>query len=247
MTRPALTPLDMTPESWTRPANLAAARAAQEEIAARVEAEDRLPGAPALVAGVDCAGAARGAPDRVRAMAVLLEAGARSRPVGTGLSEGVPAMPYVPGFLAFREVPFVLEALARLPRRPELVLVDGHGVSHPRGCGLASHLGVVADLPTVGVAKSVLVGRVEGDLGEEAGSTAPLVWKGRRIGTALRSRRGVLPLFVSTGHRVSEGTAVRLVTEWLAGYRLPEPTRLADRLAGEARRAAEGGAGGGPP
>ncbi|SHK08310.1 Endonuclease V [Roseomonas rosea] len=232
----------MTPEDWIRPAHLDAARKAQHEIAARAETADRLPEAPALVAGVDCAGAARGAPDRVRAMAVLLGAEARSRPLATGLAEGVPAFPYIPGFLGFREVPFVLEALAKLPQRPELILVDGHGVSHPRGCGIATHLGVVLDLPSIGVAKSVLVGRVEGELGLEAGSTAPLVWKGRRIATALRSKRGVQPLFISTGHRVSQDRAVRLVTEWLAGYRLPEPTRLADKLAGEARLAAKEGA-----
>ncbi|MBP0493519.1 endonuclease V [Pararoseomonas indoligenes] len=226
------------PEDWIRPANLDAARAAQHEIAVGVEFEDRLPEAPALVAGVDCAGAARGAPDRVRAMAVLLSAEARSRPLATGLAEGAPAFPYIPGFLGFREIPFVLEAVNKLPARPDLIVVDGHGISHPRGCGIATHLGVVLDLPTIGVAKSILVGRVEGMLGMEAGSTAPLVWKGRRIATALRSRRGVQPLFVSTGHRVSQETAVRLVMEWLAGYRLPEPTRLADRLAGEARKAA---------
>ena len=227
----------MTPEGWIRPADLDAARTAQHEIAARVETEDRL-AEPRLVAGVDCAGAARGTPDRVRAMAVLLGTESRSRPLATGLAEGAPAFPYIPGFLGFREIPFVLEAVGRLPQRPDLILVDGHGISHPRGCGIASHLGVVLDLPTIGVAKSILVGRVEGELGVEAGSTAPLVWKGRQIATVLRSKHGVQPLFVSTGHRVSQETAVRQVMAWLAGYRLPEPTRLADRLAGEARRAA---------
>ena len=227
----------MTPEDWIRPATMEAARAAQREIAARAETADRLE-EPRLVAGVDCAGAPRGAPDRVRAMAVLLGLENRSRPIATGLAEGAPAFPYIPGFLGFREVPFVLEAVAGLPRRPDLILVDGHGVSHPRGCGIATHLGVVLDLPTIGVAKSVLVGKMEGELGEEAGSTAPLVWRGQRIATVLRSRRGVQPLLISTGHRVSQETALRLVGEWLAGYRLPEPTRLADKLAGEARRAA---------
>jgi deoxyribonuclease V len=231
----------MTPEDWIRPTDLQAARQAQHEIATRAEEEDRL-GEPGLVAGVDCAGAARGAPDRVRAMAVLLGAESRSRPLATALAEGVPAFPYIPGFLGFREIPFVLEAVKKLPRRPGLIFVDGHGISHPRGCGIATHLGVVLDLPTIGVAKSILVGRVEGELGQEAGSTAPLVWKGRQIATALRSKRGVQPLFVSTGHRVSLQTALRSVQDWLAGYRLPEPTRLADRLAGEARRSAEGGA-----
>ena len=231
--------MDDVPNDWLRPATLEAARAAQGEIAARIVEEDRPGDPPRLVAGLDCAGAARGAPDRVRAMAVLLDAGiGRSRVIATGFAEGAPAFPYVPGFLAFREAPFVVEALARLPRRPDLLLVDGHGVSHPRRCGIASHLGVVTDVPAVGVAKSVLVGRVEGELGEAAGSTAPLVWKGRRIATALRTRQGVAPVFVSVGHRVSADGALRHVLDWLAGYRLPEPTRLADKLAGEARRAA---------
>ena len=228
------------PPDWIHPPDLEAARAAQHEIAARAEAADRLPREIRLVAGVDCAGAARGRPDRIRAMAVLLESGARSRPFATGLAEGVPAFRYVPGFLGFREIPFILDALARLPARPDLILVDGHGLSHPRGCGTATHLGVVLDLPTIGVAKSILVGRPEGELGQEAGSQVPLVWKGRQIATVLRSKRGVNPLFVSAGHRVSQETAVRHVMDWLAGYRLPEPTRLADKLAGEARRAAEG-------
>lgn len=232
--------MDEVPRDWLRPPTLEAARAAQAEIAARIVAEDRPVGDARLVAGVDCAGAPRGAPDRVRAVAVLLDAaGERSRPVGTGFAEGVPDFRYVPGFLAFREAPFVVEALSRLPRRPGLVLVDGHGVSHPRRCGIASHLGVVLDVPTVGVAKSVLVGRIEGELGEEAGSTAPLAWKGEVIATALRTRRGAGPVFVSVGHRVSAEGALRHVRAWLAGYRLPEPTRLADRLAGEARRASE--------
>ncbi|MFC0384776.1 endonuclease V [Muricoccus vinaceus] len=232
------------PQDWIHPPDLDAARTAQHAIAARAEAADRLPHEPRLVAGVDCAGAARGRPDRLRAMAVLLERGTGPRPLATGLVEGVPAFRYVPGFLGFREIPFILEALAGLPRRPELVLVDGHGLSHPRGCGTATHLGVVADLPTIGVAKSILVGRPEGELGQEAGSQVPLVWKGRQIATVLRSKRGVNPLFVSSGHRVSLNTAVRHVLDWLAGYRLPEPTRLADKLAGEARQVAEGT---GPP
>ena len=227
------------PPDWIHPPDLDAARIAQHAIAERAEAADRLDPNPRLVAGVDCAGAARGAPDRIRAMAVLLEGGAKSRPLATGLVEGVPAFRYVPGFLGFREIPFILDALAKLPQRPGLVLVDGHGLSHPRGCGTATHLGVVADLPIIGVGKSILVGRPEGEVGLEAGSRVPLVWKGRQIATVLRSKRGVNPLLISAGHRVSQETAVRLVMEWLAGYRLPEPTRLADKLAGEARRTSE--------
>ncbi|WP_426958804.1 endonuclease V [Muricoccus radiodurans] len=232
------------PPDWVHPASLEVARRAQEEIAARVLEEDRPVGqGPARhVAGVDCSGAPRGTPDVVRAMAVLLDrAGARNRPAATGLAEGVPSFPYVPGFLAFREVPFVLEAVAKLPRLPELVFVDGHGVSHPRSCGIASHLGVLLDVPTIGVAKSVLVGQPQGLLGDARGDWAPLVWKGRRIGAVLRTKVGVQPVYVSVGHRVTLEAAIRHVLDWGGGYRLPEPTRLADQLAGEARRAAMSG------
>lgn len=227
------------PRDWLHPATLAEATVAQREIAERVVREDRplSPAPPGLVAGVDCSGAPRGGPDRVRALAVLLQPPAGGRPVTHGLAAGVPAFPYVPGFLGFREVPFVLDALSRLPRPPDLVFVDGHGISHPRGCGIAAHLGVLIDRPTIGVAKSILVGRPEGELGDAPGSTVPLVWKGRRIATVLRTKRRVQPVYVSIGHRVSEESAVRHVLDWLAGYRLPEPTRWADKVAGEARRA----------
>jgi deoxyribonuclease V len=138
--------------------------------------------------------------------------------------------PYVPGLLAFREVPVMLAALEGLRERPELVLVDAHGYAHPRRFGEASHLGVLLDRPTIGCAKSRLVGSFA-KLGAEAGARAALMDRGEQIGEVLRQRAGGAPLFVSIGHRVSLATAVELV---LACYRpgsrnrMPEPTRLAD-------------------
>ncbi len=109
--------------------------------------------------------------------------------------------------------------------------MDGHGISHPRGLGVASHVGVLLDVPTVGVAKSILVGAPDGELGEMPGSQVALTWRGRVIGAVLRTRRGVQPVYVSVGHRVSLEGAVHHVMALLGGYRLPEPTRQADRAA----------------
>jgi deoxyribonuclease V len=115
--------------------------------------------------------------------------------------------------------------------------VDGHGIAHPRGLGIAAHLGVVLDVPSIGVAKSPLVGRPEVPLGEEVGESAPLVWRGRVLGTLLRTRRRANPLYISVGHRVTLASAVGWVQRCATGYRLPEPTRQAHLAANVARRA----------
>jgi deoxyribonuclease V len=147
--------------------------------------------------------------------------------------------PYVPGLLAFREVPVMLAALARLRCSPDLVLVDAHGYAHPRRFGAASHLGVLLDRPTIGCAKSRLVGTYTGP-GPQARACAPLLDQGETIGMVVRTRAGGAPLFVSVGHRVSLATAVELVLTCCrpaARSSLPEPTRLADRRTkAEARR-----------
>jgi deoxyribonuclease V len=216
----------------------AEARALQPVLAARVEEADRL-AEVRLVAGVDVS-TTRFDPERLVYAAVVLLAWPGLEVVETATAVQRAALPYIPGLLGFREVPALEEAFGRLRARPDLVMVDGHGRAHPRGLGIASHLGVVMDLPTIGVAKSVLVGKVEGGLAEEAGARAPLVWKGARIGIALRSRARANPLLLSTGHRVSLDTAVAWVERTLRGRRLPEPTRLAHEAAGMLRRQAVG-------
>lgn len=138
--------------------------------------------------------------------------------------------PYVPGLLSFREMPAILQAWDQLQQKPDLLFCDGQGVAHPRRFGIACHLGVWLDLPTIGVAKQRLVGRHE-DVADEKGASTPLWDKDERIGTVLRSRQGVKPLFVSPGHRISQGTAVEWVMGCLGRYRLPEPTRQAHKLA----------------
>lgn len=145
--------------------------------------------------------------------------------------------PYVPGLLAFREAPALADAVAGLHIRPDLLLVDGHGYAHPRRCGLASHLGLALDLPTVGCAKSILIG-THGRLGRGRGAVAPLRDGRQVIGAAVRTRAGVRPVFVSIGHRVSLRSAIRFVLACGDGFRLPRPTRLADHLVEELKRQA---------
>jgi deoxyribonuclease V len=146
-------------------------------------------------------------------------------------------LPYIPGLLGWREVPVLAEAWEKLDPKPDLVMVDGHGLAHPKGLGVACLLGLVLDVPTIGVGKSVLIGKVEGELKDEAGARAPLVWHERVIGIALRSRRGANPLYVSIGHRISLATAVKWVERCLRGRRLPETTQAAHNAAGALRRA----------
>lgn len=137
--------------------------------------------------------------------------------------------PYVPGLLSFREAPAIMAALNDLAEMPDLLMVDGHGIAHPRRLGVAAHIGLLTGLPSVGVAKSVLCGTYEMP-GPERGAQSPLRHKGEIIGTALRSRSFIKPVFVSPGHRVSQEGAVRITLQCLGRYRLPEPTRLADKL-----------------
>jgi deoxyribonuclease V len=146
------------------------------------------------------------------------------------------AFPYVPGLLSFRETPLLAQAFERLDHAPDLVMVDGHGYAHPRRFGIACHIGVLLGVPAIGVAKSRLVGE-EGAVAATRGSRANLVDGGEVIGSLLRTRDGVRPIYVSVGHRIALGAAERWVLRSARGRRLPEPTRLADQLAGEAKRA----------
>jgi deoxyribonuclease V len=137
--------------------------------------------------------------------------------------------PYIPGLLSFREAPIILKLLSRLKRDPDMLFIDGHGIAHPRGLGIASHVGVLTGLPSIGVAKSVLCGKYA-EPAPEKGSAAPLMHKGQRIGTVYRSRDRVKPIYISPGHRIGHESAVQMVEKFLTKYRLPEPTRLADKL-----------------
>jgi deoxyribonuclease V len=143
--------------------------------------------------------------------------------------------PYVPGFLSFREIPALLAALKKLRAMPDLLFCDGQGYAHPRRMGLASHLGIVLDRPTIGCAKSILIG-THGALGSEAGAWAALKDGDETIGAAVRTRACVKPVYVSQGHKVSLQTAVRLTLAVCCGTRIPRPTRDADRYVSELKR-----------
>ncbi|KOR38652.1 deoxyribonuclease V [Planktothricoides sp. FACHB-1370] len=143
---------------------------------------------------------------------------------------GPTTFPYIPGFLSFREVPPVLDALAKLTICPDLLLCDGHGLAHPRRFGLACHLGVLTNIPTIGVAKSRYIGQHD-PLGEKRGSWQPLIDQGEIVGAVVRSRTGVQPIYVSIGHRLDLATAIDYVLQCTPKYRLPETTRQADQLA----------------
>ena len=215
---------------WT--GDVAEARRLQRELAAQVRLEDDF-ASPRRIAGVDVGFEDGGVV--TRAAAVLLDAQTMA-PLAEAVARQPTRMPYIPGLLSFRELPAVLQALQQLPEVPDLVFVDGHGIAHPRGLGIAAHLGVVTGLPAIGVAKSILVGTHE-ELGLLRGERVPLRHQGRVIGCVLRSKDKTRPLIVSPGHRVSMATAPELVLAYGKNYRLPEPTRLADRLASRRDRA----------
>lgn len=204
----------------------AEARAIQTRLRRHLVREDRL-GPVARVAGVDVGFDLE---RRLTRAAVAVLAFPSLALEDAALAVRPTTFPYVPGLLSFREIPAVLEALDALRVRPDLLLCDGHGFAHPRRFGFASHLGLVTELPSIGVAKKRLVG-AHGPVPEGRGQWVPLMEDGEVIGAVLRSRAEVKPVYVSIGHRVGLETAVRWVMACTARYRLPETTRRAHRLA----------------
>jgi deoxyribonuclease V len=207
------------------PATAAEAIALQKRLAPLVEAVGQ-PAKVTRIAGVDVAFPGGGAVTRA-AVAVI------SFPdlavVETAVIEQPTRFPYVPGLLSFREAPAVLAALATLTTAPDLLMVDGQGLAHPRRLGIASHVGLLAGLPAIGAAKSRLIGTHD-EPGPTRGARTPLLHGGEVIGAVLRTRTAVRPLYVSVGHRMSLEAAVEWVLACAPRFRLPEPTRLADRL-----------------
>ncbi|RDD85851.1 endonuclease V [Streptomyces parvulus] len=221
------------PADW--PATEERARAVQDGLRARVVLDE--PGPPpgtGTVTGVDVA--YDDARDVVAAAAVTLDA-ATLAVVAEATAVGRISFPYVPGLLAFREIPTVLAALDALPCPPGLVVCDGYGRAHPRRFGLASHLGVLTGLPTIGVAKNPFTFAYE-DPDAPRGSTSPLLDGAEEVGRALRTRAAVKPVFVSVGHRVGLENACAHTLALAPAFRLPETTRRADALCRAALRAA---------
>ncbi|MEH2134392.1 MAG: deoxyribonuclease V [Nostoc sp.] len=211
----------------TWPSTLEEAIAIQEKLRYQVITSDQLPEPIQYVAGVDMGFEADGTISRA-AVAVLSFPDLQV--IETSLAHRPTTFPYVPGFLSFREIPAVLDALEKIKTIPDIILCDGNGIAHPRRLGIASHLGLLVDLPTIGVAKSRLLGKYE-ELAETKGNWQPLIHEGETIGAVLRSRTGVKPLYISSGHRISLPTAIDYVLRCTPKYRLPETTRIADQLA----------------
>lgn len=204
----------------------------QERLRERVVLEDRF-GPVRLVAGADLAFD----PETGVAFAgVIVYRFPELEEVERRMARRKLRFPYVPGLLSFRESPVLLAAFARLKTEPDLILIDGHGRAHPRLFGIACHIGLLFDKPTIGCAKSLLVGEHE-EPAAAAGSTAPLVFRDECVGAVLRTRQSVKPIYVTPGHRVSIGSAVELVRKCVDGFRIPKPTREADHYVRELRRA----------
>ena len=208
------------------PTDVASARAVQEALRDQVVREDAF-GAVDLVAGIDV-GFEDGGETTRAAVAVLEFPGLEL--YETVIRRMPTCFPYVPGYLSFRELPAVLAALQGLDRQPDLLLCDGQGLAHPRRFGLACHLGVLTDLPSIGVAKSRLIG-THGTLPTEKGQWVPLLDKGETIGAVVCTRTDVSPVYVSIGHRIGLMTAIDCVLRCTTRFRLPETTRMAHRLA----------------
>ena len=203
------------------------AKALQRRLAERVIAETTFdPTAVRTIAGVDVS--IRGG--MARTAVVTLEL-ADLEPVDCAVDQAPVTFPYIPGLLTFREGPSVLRALEKLTIWPDLLLFDGQGIAHPRRFGLAAHMGVILDHPSIGCAKSRLTG-THADPGDEVGDWEPLYDRDEVVGAVVRSRAGVKPLYVSVGHRVDLPTAIALVLRCTRGFRLPETTRYAHKVAG---------------
>jgi deoxyribonuclease V len=206
--------------SWRM--SIAQAKQIQQELASRVSPKSE-PIKPRFIAGVDIS-----APDSrgiAHAAAVILNY-PELEVIEVKTAEDKLDFPYIPGFLSFREAPLVLAACQKLSTDPDLLLADGQGIAHPRRFGIASHLGLLLDIPTIGCAKSRLCGK-HAPVTAEAGSYAELTDNGEIIGVALRTKSGVSPIYISIGHKIDLHTAIHWVLECCRGRRLPEPSRLA--------------------
>ena len=207
-------------------ARLAEAQQVQETLRAAVVLEDDF-GTVSTVAGADVGFINGGA---IARGAITVLSFPDLEVVDQAIAKRPVDFPYIPGFLSFRELPVLQSALTKLRVPPDIVLCDGQGIAHPRRFGIACHFGVVTDLPTIGVAKSKLIG-VFREPAEYKGASTVLRHHGEHIGNVLRTRNGKKPLFISPGHRISIASAERLVLACCPRYRLPETTRTAHRLA----------------
>ncbi len=202
----------------------------QEQLRDKLVLEDE-PGEVRLVAGVDVSYAKEY--NRMFACVAVFEYPELNL-IEQADAELEAGFPYIPGLLTFREGPVVLEACRQLSTAPDLVLFDGQGIAHPRRLGLAAHLGLILDLPSIGCAKTRLVGKYD-SVPSKVGSYSWLAYQGARVGAVVRTKPNVKPIFVSPGHRINLESAIKWTLACCRGYKLPEPTRLAHALVNQAR------------
>ncbi len=203
----------------------AEARELQTRLAAKVSTIAMVPETVRYLAGLDIS--AGDADGMVRAAAVVLEYPSLEV-AEVKFAEGKPKFPYIPGLLSFRETPALINALEQLELRPDIIYADGHGVAHPRRFGLACHIGLLTQTPTIGCAKSILVGQHE-EPGPHAGAHTALIDKGEQVGTAVRTKDKVRPMYISAGHTIDLPTSIKWALACCNGRRMPEATRIADK------------------
>lgn len=208
---------DVTPATAIEIQNELAAKVIQCDVFDKVQ----------YVAGIDVGFEDDGRVTRAAVCVLDLET---LQPVDSALAKRPTRFPYIPGLLSFREIPAILQALETIRETPQMLFCDGQGYAHPRRLGIASHLGVLTNLPSIGVGKSRLIGRHH-PVPDTRGAWTPLVDNGETIGAVLRTRVHVNPLYISAGHKISLASAIQYVMRCVTRYKLPEPTRLADRLA----------------
>ena len=196
----------------------------QEELRDKIILEDKLPGKIKTIAGADQAFPEK---DRVRSCIVVLSF-PELHEIGKVFFEIETDFPYIPGLLTFREGPGIVEAYKKLKKKPDILLIDGHGIAHPRRMGIATHVGILLDIPTIGIAKKKLVGDFE--VPEKVGEHEPLKYQNEIIGAVLKSKEGCNPIFISPGNRISLKTSIEIVKKCLKDHKLPEPTRLAHKF-----------------
>ncbi len=226
MKNPAVHSFDCTPKE---------AVSLQEELRKRVVPHGD-PGDIRLIAGAD-ASYAKG--ENIIYAAVVVLAFPELIPVEYAWARAETSFPYIPGLLTFREGPALLEAFRKVRSEPEVILFDGQGIAHPRGLGIASHMGVLLDRPTIGVAKRLLTGTAA-EPAPERGATSPIMNEGETIGMAVRTKSRVRSVYVSVGHRIDLAPAIAIVLAADRGYRLPEPTRQAHLFSNTVRRHGRG-------
>ncbi len=208
---------------WTSSPTIAEAREMQEQLRRQVKVVPYR-GEPRHIAGVDAAFSE----DKVFAAACLYRYPDLTLVEQTHIARKL-RFPYVPGYLSFREGPAIIEAIKKLKQEPDLIIADGQGIAHPRSAGIASYLGVLLDVPSIGCAKARLVGEYR-EPASKKGKWSELIYEENVVGAVLRTRDSVKPLFVSPGHRIDLVGAIRIVLGCMGKYRIPEPVRCADML-----------------